>query len=50
MQYLDGRYPRPNRQRPGEELYESLCTRAVNQSIGRVVRHAAAAFRTECGQ
>lgn len=41
MQYLDSKYARPNRPRPGEEFYESVCVRAINQSIGRVIRHAA---------
>jgi chromosome transmission fidelity protein 1 len=40
MAYLDAKYTRPNRPRPGEDFYESLCTRAVNQSIGRAIRHA----------
>lgn len=41
MSYLDAKYTSATRPRPGEDFYESLCTRAVNQSIGRAIRHAA---------
>ncbi|XP_023562906.1 ATP-dependent DNA helicase DDX11 isoform X2 [Octodon degus] len=40
MAYLDQRLPRsPGQVPPGKALVENLCMRAVNQSIGRAIRH-----------
>nr|XP_025138817.1 ATP-dependent DNA helicase DDX11 isoform X5 [Bubalus bubalis] len=40
MAYLDQTLPRaPGQARPGKVLVENLCMKAVNQSIGRAIRH-----------
>uniref|UniRef100_H0V1P8 ATP-dependent DNA helicase DDX11 n=1 Tax=Cavia porcellus TaxID=10141 RepID=H0V1P8_CAVPO len=40
MAYLDQRLPRsPGQVPPGKALLENLCMKAVNQSIGRAIRH-----------
>ncbi|XP_017904130.1 PREDICTED: probable ATP-dependent DNA helicase DDX11 isoform X2 [Capra hircus] len=40
MAYLDQTLPRaPGQGRPGKALVENLCMKAVNQSIGRAIRH-----------
>ncbi|XP_068825886.1 ATP-dependent DNA helicase DDX11 isoform X4 [Capricornis sumatraensis] len=40
MAYLDQTLPRaPGQARPGKALVENLCMKAVNQSIGRAIRH-----------
>ncbi|XP_055975960.1 LOW QUALITY PROTEIN: ATP-dependent DNA helicase DDX11 [Sorex fumeus] len=40
MAYLDQALPRaPGKPPPGKALVESLCMKAVNQSIGRAIRH-----------
>uniref|UniRef100_A0AC11BKX0 DEAD/H-box helicase 11 n=1 Tax=Ovis aries TaxID=9940 RepID=A0AC11BKX0_SHEEP len=40
MAYLDQMLPRaPSQARPGKALVENLCMKAVNQSIGRAIRH-----------
>uniref|UniRef100_A0A8C9TGD9 DEAD/H (Asp-Glu-Ala-Asp/His) box helicase 11 n=1 Tax=Scleropages formosus TaxID=113540 RepID=A0A8C9TGD9_SCLFO len=39
MAYLDKHMPQVGRQSPGKALVENLCMKAVNQSIGRAIRH-----------
>lgn len=40
MAYLDQTLPRaPGQAAPGKALVENLCMKAVNQSIGRAIRH-----------
>lgn len=40
MDYLNANYPRSSDGRmPGQIHYENLCMKAVNQSIGRAIRH-----------
>ncbi|XP_039766628.1 ATP-dependent DNA helicase DDX11 [Ornithorhynchus anatinus] len=39
MAYLDQTLPRGPGQAPGKALIENTCMRAVNQSIGRAIRH-----------
>ncbi|XP_028665116.1 ATP-dependent DNA helicase DDX11 isoform X1 [Erpetoichthys calabaricus] len=39
MSYLDKNMPRVDGQSPGKVLIENLCMKAVNQSIGRAIRH-----------
>lgn len=40
MAYLDQTLPRgPGQPPPGKALVENLCMKAVNQSIGRAIRH-----------
>ncbi|CAM9494604.1 unnamed protein product [Choristocarpus tenellus] len=39
MDYLDATNP-DSRGRAGREFYQNICMRAVNQSIGRSIRHA----------
>jgi chromosome transmission fidelity protein 1 len=40
MQSLDREYTRTGTGITGQSYYRSLCMRAVNQSIGRAIRHA----------
>ncbi|KAM9755051.1 ATP-dependent DNA helicase DDX11 [Menidia menidia] len=39
MSYLDKHLPPTQGRSPGQALIENLCMRAVNQSIGRAIRH-----------
>ncbi|XP_062991006.1 ATP-dependent DNA helicase DDX11 [Elgaria multicarinata webbii] len=39
MAYLDKTMPKTAGQAPGRQLIENLCMKAVNQSIGRAIRH-----------
>ncbi|CAL9695345.1 unnamed protein product [Knipowitschia caucasica] len=39
MAYLDKHLPHSGGRSPGQALVENLCMRAVNQSIGRAIRH-----------
>ncbi|XP_075894013.1 ATP-dependent DNA helicase DDX11 [Nelusetta ayraudi] len=39
MAYLDKHLPHSGGKRPGQALIENLCMKAVNQSIGRAIRH-----------
>uniref|UniRef100_A0A2D4GHW2 ATP-dependent helicase C-terminal domain-containing protein n=1 Tax=Micrurus corallinus TaxID=54390 RepID=A0A2D4GHW2_MICCO len=39
MAYLDKTMPKSAGQSPGNLLIENLCMKAVNQSIGRAIRH-----------
>ncbi|XP_036376372.1 ATP-dependent DNA helicase DDX11 isoform X2 [Megalops cyprinoides] len=39
MAYLDKNMPRVGGRSPGSALVENLCMKAVNQSIGRAIRH-----------
>ncbi|XP_037538797.1 ATP-dependent DNA helicase DDX11 [Nematolebias whitei] len=39
MTYLDKHLPRSQGRSPGQALIENLCMKAVNQSIGRAIRH-----------
>ncbi|XP_069019211.1 ATP-dependent DNA helicase DDX11 [Embiotoca jacksoni] len=39
MSYLDKHLPHSQGRRPGQALIENLCMKAVNQSIGRAIRH-----------
>uniref|UniRef100_A0A3B3RE12 ATP-dependent DNA helicase DDX11 n=2 Tax=Paramormyrops kingsleyae TaxID=1676925 RepID=A0A3B3RE12_9TELE len=39
MAYLDKHMPHVGGQSPGKALVENLCMKAVNQSIGRAIRH-----------
>ncbi|GAB6022246.1 DEAD H (Asp-Glu-Ala-Asp His) box helicase 11 [Chamberlinius hualienensis] len=40
MKYLDTTLPSsPNGKMPGQQYYENICMKAVNQSIGRAIRH-----------
>ncbi|XP_013858951.1 ATP-dependent DNA helicase DDX11 isoform X2 [Austrofundulus limnaeus] len=39
MSYLDKHLPRSQGRSPGQALIENLCMKAVNQSIGRAIRH-----------
>ncbi|XP_052794616.1 ATP-dependent DNA helicase DDX11-like [Mya arenaria] len=40
MEYLNANYPKDSEGRkPGQVHYENLCMKAVNQSIGRAIRH-----------
>ncbi|XP_041357412.1 ATP-dependent DNA helicase DDX11-like [Gigantopelta aegis] len=40
MDYLNANFPRDSANRlPGQVHYENLCMKAVNQSIGRAIRH-----------
>ncbi|XP_063165285.1 ATP-dependent DNA helicase DDX11 [Candoia aspera] len=39
MAYLDKTMPKSAGQSPGNSLIENLCIKAVNQSIGRAIRH-----------
>ncbi|XP_075998011.1 ATP-dependent DNA helicase DDX11 [Genypterus blacodes] len=39
MSYLDKHLPRSGGRSPGQSLIENLCMKAVNQSIGRAIRH-----------
>nr|XP_028601374.1 ATP-dependent DNA helicase DDX11 isoform X2 [Podarcis muralis] len=39
MAYLDKTMPKTTGQAPGRTLIENLCMKAVNQSIGRAIRH-----------
>uniref|UniRef100_A0AAQ4RJT7 DEAD/H (Asp-Glu-Ala-Asp/His) box helicase 11 n=1 Tax=Gasterosteus aculeatus aculeatus TaxID=481459 RepID=A0AAQ4RJT7_GASAC len=39
MSYLDKHLPHSGGRRPGQALIENLCMKAVNQSIGRAIRH-----------
>ncbi|KAM4572841.1 ATP-dependent DNA helicase DDX11 [Odontesthes bonariensis] len=39
MSYLDTHLPRSQGRSPGQALIENLCMKAVNQSIGRAIRH-----------
>ncbi|KAK9958706.1 hypothetical protein ABG768_010811 [Culter alburnus] len=40
MAYLDKHMPHISGKSPGKALVESLCMKAVNQSIGRAIRHS----------
>lgn len=40
MQYLNANFPKScDNQLPGQVHYENICMKAVNQSIGRAIRH-----------
>ena len=39
MMYLNKSVPQINGRLPGDEHYDNLCMKAVNQCIGRVIRH-----------
>ncbi|CAH1785016.1 unnamed protein product [Owenia fusiformis] len=39
MNYLNANHPNRNGKTAGQEHYENLCMKAVNQSIGRAIRH-----------
>nr|XP_039267118.1 ATP-dependent DNA helicase DDX11-like [Styela clava] len=39
MAYLDANMPRVGTKSAGQSYYENLCMKAVNQSIGRAIRH-----------
>uniref|UniRef100_A0A3B4Z8M2 DEAD/H-box helicase 11 n=1 Tax=Stegastes partitus TaxID=144197 RepID=A0A3B4Z8M2_9TELE len=39
MSYLDKHLPHSQGRNPGQALIENLCMKAVNQSIGRAIRH-----------
>uniref|UniRef100_A0A3Q2NUU3 DEAD/H (Asp-Glu-Ala-Asp/His) box helicase 11 n=1 Tax=Fundulus heteroclitus TaxID=8078 RepID=A0A3Q2NUU3_FUNHE len=39
MSYLDKHLPHSHGRSPGQALVENLCMKAVNQSIGRAIRH-----------
>uniref|UniRef100_A0A3Q3ARE9 DEAD/H (Asp-Glu-Ala-Asp/His) box helicase 11 n=1 Tax=Kryptolebias marmoratus TaxID=37003 RepID=A0A3Q3ARE9_KRYMA len=41
MSYLDKHLPHSQGRSPGQALIENLCMKAVNQSIGRAIRHRA---------
>jgi chromosome transmission fidelity protein 1 len=41
MDYLNKNYPKvsPNNKTAGQQYYEGLCWKAINQSVGRAIRH-----------